>query len=114
MTWNDVAANWQAFLPRLTTRWPNLDHDDVAATDGNRARFAELLAARQDQDLRTADQEIAEWLEGEVPADVMMDETVDNERILASRADMAPDEDAYSQDAKFGADRVPEPPMGRD
>ena len=114
MTWNDVTANFPAFIARITTRWPDLDRDDVAATDGDRERFEALLAARPDHDARTARAAVDEWLEGEVPSDVMMDETVANQRILASRQEMAPDEDAYSQDGKFGDDHIPEPPIGRD
>ncbi|KIQ67915.1 hypothetical protein [Wenxinia marina] len=113
MDWTDVSQNWHAFVPRILTRWPELDGDDVDAVEGDRSALARLIAeAKPDDDALDADEEIGEWLEGEVPADVMTEEDVDNQRILASRSEMAADEDAYSQDGKFGDDDSPEPPVG--
>lgn len=113
MEWREVSENWMAFVPRILTRWPELDGDDVDALDGSRAGLVTLLAAAPGRDRQDAEDEVAAWLEGEVPADVMTEEAVDNARILAARREMAADEDAYSQDGKFGDDDTPEPPVGR-
>ena len=112
MQWTEVSQDWMAFVPRILTRWPELDGDDVDALDGSRAGLVTLLAASPGRDRQAAEDEVDEWLQGEVPADVMTEEAVDNARILASRREMAADEDAYSQDGKFGDDDTPEPPVG--
>ncbi len=37
MIWKDVQQNWSSHVPQVLTRWPDLDEDDVIATDGSRA-----------------------------------------------------------------------------
>ncbi|SHI31992.1 hypothetical protein [Wenxinia saemankumensis] len=114
MNWSTIETHWVSFLDRIETRWPELDRDEVADTDGNFDAFRDLLAATEGRDQKIARDEIADWARGEVPADVMTDETNDNERIMASRREMSPDEDAYSDDSKFGDEETPQPPVGRE
>ena len=113
MNWNTVETHWISFLDRIETRWPELDRDEVAATEGRFEEFRDLLAATEGRDQRIARDEIADWVAGEVPADVMTDEMNDNERILASHREMPAGEDAYSDDGRFGDDDKDEPPVGR-
>ena len=35
MKWNDVSDNWAAFVPRIMTRWPDVNENEVLALDGN-------------------------------------------------------------------------------
>ncbi|MGR3486280.1 MAG: hypothetical protein ACU0BF_13110 [Paracoccaceae bacterium] len=113
MIWQDVAADWPAFIPRVLTHWPDLDEDEVQAVGGDYDRFVALLAARPDHDEETARDAIREWLEGQQPADAVMDPTRDNDRIRASARHIPPGEDVYSEDGDFGDDRTPEPRVGR-
>ena len=94
----------------ILTRWPELDGDDVDALDGSRAGLVTLLADTPGRDRVSAEEEVAEWLDGEVPADVMTEEAVDNARILAARREMAADEDAYSQDGSSATTIPPSRP----
>lgn len=113
MQWTDVNRNWAAHIPRIMTEWPDLDEDKVAAADGSREKFEQVLAERHELTLTEAQVIIAEWLRGMEPADVVMDPTRDNERISASAADIPAGEDAMDDDAAFGDDNVPNTPIGK-
>ncbi len=113
MQWTDVNRNWAAHIPRIMTQWPDLDEDNLAAADGSRDAFEQVLAERHGQTRTEAQLAIAEWLQGMEPADAVMDETRDNERISASAADIPAGEVAMDDDAAFGDDNVPDTPIGK-
>jgi len=51
-----------------------------------------------------AREEIREWLAGEIPADVVMDESHDDRSIRNSAKYVGEGEDEYDDDARFGDD----------
>ncbi|SIT78410.1 hypothetical protein SAMN05421665_0767 [Yoonia rosea] len=113
MKWNDVASHWTAFLPRITTRWPDLDENEVIAIDGDQDAFVAYLASFNDQDTVTAKSELDEWLMGEQPADAVMDPTRDNAQISATTENVPAGEDPSDDDRRFGDDLTPQPPIDR-
>ena len=113
MKWNDVATNWAAFVPRIMTRWPDLDENEVIAIDGNQDAFVAYLASFSDQDVVTAKSELNEWLMGEQPTDAIMHPTRDNARINASTENIPAGEDPSDDDRRFGDDLTPSPPIDR-
>ena len=114
MRWQEVASDWPGFREAILTRWPKADETEIAAIDGDRAAFNAYLGQIERLSPREAEEAIDEWLAGPMPADAKMDESQDNRNIRESRAHIPPDEDVYSEDAGFGDDQVPEPPVGRD
>jgi len=113
MDWTDIKSHWTAHVPRALTRWPQLDETDLLATDGDRAAVARLLQRSLDTDELGADAEIADWIAGLEPADTVMDETRDNERITASARSLPDGEEPLDADEAFGDERLPDRPMGR-
>lgn len=113
MQWNTLRDNWPAHIPRIMSQWPELDETEVAATDGSRDRFEDLFAKHYDLTRTEAQVIIADWMRGMEPADTVMDETRDNERISASARDIPAGEDVYDDDAAFGDDNLPDTPIGR-
>ena len=113
MNWHTVSANYTAFIPRILTRWPELDEENVEAAEGNHAALRVEIMKTLELSEDEANAEIEDWMAGEVPADVVMDPTQDNDRIKASRHDMHDGEDAYADDAAFGDDNYQENPVGR-
>ncbi|SDE11352.1 hypothetical protein [Limimaricola pyoseonensis] len=104
MKWSHVANHWHAFVPNILTEWPDLDPDEVEATEGELGPFLDHLCEATGMTREDARDEVSEWLEGTDPADAMMDESRDNERIIASARSMHPSEDVYSDDAAYGDD----------
>ncbi len=102
MKWQEVAADWPAFQEAILTRWPEADPDEVAAIDGDRARFNAYLGQLEGVTPREAEEAIDEWLAGPMPADVVMDDHLDNLNIRRSRAHIPPGEDVYADDQAFG------------
>ena len=113
MIWRDVSRNWNAYVPAILSRWPRLDEDDVAAADGNREALAAHMADTFGYDISDARASIDDWIRGEEPVDVVMDEYRDNVRIFESRRDIPAGEDVSDDDSAFGDDRVAATPMGR-
>lgn len=113
MIWSEVESHWAAFVPQVMTRWPELDEDEVIATDGDRAAFAGMLSERYDLSPSVADSEIADWLMGLQPADAVMDPTRDNAQIGRSAAHINEGEDPLADDGMFGDDDVPDRPISR-
>lgn len=113
MQWNDVSDNWGAYIPRVLTQWPELNETELAAMDGDQDKFLEHLADVKGGDQVAAQMELADWLIGGEPIDVLMDSARDNEQISASAQNMAEGEDALSDDAKFGDDASSEPPLAK-
>ncbi len=113
MEWQQVASNWSAFAEAISDRWPRAEDDDVLAIDGNRAEFEAYLSRVHDLTRAEAREEVAAWLEGAIPADVVMSEEHDEASIAASSQHIPAGEDVYAEDGDFGDDRVEPRPIGR-
>lgn len=113
MKWKIVQANWPAFVEPILQRWSATDEEEILAIDGDRARLTAYLAERHELTQAEAEEQIAEWMDGAVPADVEMDEHLDNRNITKSGAHIPPGEDVYSDDKDFGDDNLAASPVGR-
>ncbi|EKE43482.1 hypothetical protein OCGS_2214 [Oceaniovalibus guishaninsula JLT2003] len=113
MKWKTVQQNWEAFVVPMQQRWPQTTEVDLLDIDGDRDRLVAYIGDRHELTRAEADEEVAEWLEGAVPADVQMDDHMDNANIRKSGESIPVGEDVYSDDREFGDDNVPESPMGR-
>lgn len=114
MQWTAVTSNWPAFTGAIMQRWPATEENDLLALEGDRARLADYIATREGLERAEAERQLAEWLQGEVPADVVMDETRDSENIRASAAHIGTGEDVYADDNAFGDEDTPDRPIGRE
>ncbi|WP_136682753.1 hypothetical protein [Falsirhodobacter xinxiangensis] len=112
MRWQIVAKNWEAFRDSMLETWPELTEDDLSDVEGDRAAFEARLTEIGAGDRDEVGQQVAEWLEGAVPADVHMDEAHDNASIAESVLYMSPGEDASDDDRKYGDDNLAEDPKG--
>lgn len=113
MDWVQVKSNWPAFLGPITQRWPETNEAELMDVDGDRQRFEAYLAQATGQDIQDARDQIARWLDGEMPADVRMDDTRDNLQIRDSARHIPTGEDVYSEDREFGDDDLPAQPIER-
>lgn len=104
MRWQHVQANWPAFYEAIQSRWPDAEEDRLDEIDGDQRLFLAYIAELEELEPADAREEIRDWLEGEVPADVVMDETHDNRSILLSAKFVGEGEDEYADDARFGDD----------
>lgn len=114
MRWKIVEKNWTAFQESILDTWTDLSEDDLSDIGGDRALFEAKIAEVTGADPDDVGQQVAEWLEGAVPADVHMDEVHDNASITESELYMSPGEDASDDDRKYGDDSANEEPSGRD
>ncbi|MCB1477818.1 MAG: hypothetical protein R3D43_14410 [Tepidamorphaceae bacterium] len=101
MKWKDVSANWAAFTPLIQQNWPHFSEAELDSINGDRARLISHLAERDGSDRKSAEMEVARFIEGVIPADVYASETHDNKSISDSEGYIAPGEDVYSDDALF-------------
>lgn len=113
MEWSTVARNWAAFMPAMQTRWPEADEEELAAIDGDRERLVAHLAETGERSTADAAEDVARWLNGEIPADARMDPELDRAAMEESGSYMMPGEDPLAHDDRFGDDDVPDRPMGR-
>lgn len=115
MQWQTVERNWPAFLDRIEQRWPQTDQNDLLRIDGDRRSFADYLSRVHELTRMEAEEDIEDWLVGEMPSDVRMDDHRDNANIRASGRHVPAGEDVYAEDRDFGADPAVEPqqPLGR-
>lgn len=104
MQWHHVQENWASFFDAILDRWPEADEDDLEEIDGDQHRFITYIAELSEQDRAEARDDIREWLAGELPSDVVMDERHDNHSIALSGKFMPEGEDASDDDARFGDD----------
>ena len=114
MQWTAVKSNWPAFIEAIMQRWPATSENELLALDGDRERLANHIAEAEGLEPQEAERQVAEWLQGAVPADVAMDETRDSENIRASAAHIPVGEDVYSDDKDFGSEQATPRPVGRD
>lgn len=113
MRWTTVTQHWPAFIEPIMQSWPNAEEAELLSLDGERDALTRYIAVRHDLTPAEAEEQVAVWLDGAVPADVIMDADMDNEQIVASGASIPDGEDVYADDREFGDDTVPEPPIGR-
>lgn len=104
MKWQHVAENWPAFYEAILDKWQEVDEADLDAIDGDQRAFIAYIAKVTGQEKDETREEIREWLAGEIPADVVMDEFHDNKSINNSAKYVNEGEDVYSDDARFGDD----------
>jgi hypothetical protein len=113
MQWTTVKEHWPAFVAPIMQRWDNADESDLVGLDGDRVALTRYIAARHELTPSEAEEQIAVWLDGAVPSDVVMDPEMDNERITASGDSIPEGEDVYDDDREFGDDNVTASPVGR-
>ncbi|MFP4327359.1 MAG: hypothetical protein ACLFQL_05065 [Paracoccaceae bacterium] len=113
MDWNDIRRNWPAFIPAIAERWPEAREADLTALDGTREQVIDYIARVTGMSPRDAAAEVVDWQMGEMPADIAMDPLRDNTNIAASARHLPEGEDPSDDDAAFGDDDTPDPPMGR-
>lgn len=113
MRWSHVAENWGAFQGRLLERWPGADADDLATLDADRDRVVAYLARLTGQTEAEVIVDLRDWLEGEVPADVVMDSAHDDASMAQSARYVPEGEDPSDDDRRFGDDGAALPPVGR-
>lgn len=104
MKWHHVADNWSAFYEAIMDRWPSADDADLDEIDGDQRAFLRYIAEIEGLEPEEARAELREWLAGEIPADVVMDESHDNISIRNSAKYVGEGEDEYDDDARFGDD----------
>ena len=113
MDWKDAAQHWPALAGAASTRWPELDQDDIAAVDGRHDALRSLLVEKLEITPSEADEEIAALVAGPLPSDAVTDPSEDNTQIQKSAAHIPTGEDVYSEDRDFGDDRLDTRPLGR-
>ncbi|WBU64998.1 hypothetical protein [Paracoccus aerodenitrificans] len=104
MKWHHVADNWSAFYEAIIDRWPSADDADLDEIDGDQRAFLRYIAEIEGLETEEAREEIREWLAGEIPSDVVMDESHDDISIRNSSKYVGEGEDEYDDDARFGDD----------
>ncbi|MDO5528841.1 MAG: hypothetical protein Q4F71_05510 [Paracoccus sp. (in: a-proteobacteria)] len=104
MKWRHVSENWPAFYDAILDKWDEASENDLDAIDGDQREFIRYIAEVTGQEQEEARDEIREWLAGEIPADVVMDEFHDNTSIRNSAKYVGEGEDEYADDARFGDD----------
>jgi hypothetical protein len=104
MKWHHVKDNWPAFSEAILDRWPDADEGALDDIDGDHAAFILYIAELTGQEPGDARDEVREWLEGELPADVVMDERHDDHSISLSGKYIPEGEDESDDDSRFGDD----------
>ena len=103
MRWNkDIQEHWEIFVEAALQEWPEARESDLLALDGTRAGLARYLSDVTGKSPDLLLEEIAEWQSGTMPADIRMDEQLDNANISGSGRFVAPGEDVYDEDEAFG------------
>lgn len=113
MDWKVIAKEWDALVPAIMEQWPEAEEEDLLQLDGSRDALAAYLAQATGRPYDDVQEELSEWREGGIPADVRMDELNDNLNIKESARHVAPGEDVYDDDRAFGDEQEAEPPVGR-
>ncbi|PJE25901.1 hypothetical protein SAMN06297129_2301 [Pseudooceanicola antarcticus] len=113
MNWPEIARNWSTLVPAVMQQWPEAAESDLLALDGSRDALAGYLSQVTGRDYADIQDEISEWREGAMPADLRMDESEDMQAISASGKYVPVGEDPSDDDAAFGDDDQPATPIGR-
>lgn len=61
MDWNDLTTNFETYIGRLKTRFPNMDESATAAL-GDRDAIVKHIAQKHDLTQFEADREMDDWL----------------------------------------------------
>lgn len=104
MKWQQIQANWPAFIEVIVERWPEADEDDLEGIDGDQREFIAYIAEVTGSEPEEARDEIRDWLTGEIPSDVVMDPAHDQRSMLLSAKFVPEGEDVYDDDKRFGDD----------
>lgn len=104
MKWHHVANNWPAFFEVIAERWPEADELRLAEVDGDPRKFVQYISELTGQDVADARGDIRDWLMGEIPADVVMDQRHDDHSLRLSSKFLPEGEDESDDDARFGDD----------
>ncbi|MCB2111160.1 MAG: hypothetical protein H6895_08365 [Defluviimonas sp.] len=104
MRWHHVQENWPAFFDAILDKWPDADETELEEIDGDQRAFVAYIAGLTGQEPSDAREEIRDWLAGELPSDVVMDERHDDQSIRLSAKYLPEGEDEYDDDARFGDD----------
>lgn len=104
MKWQHVQDNWPAFYEAILDRWPKAAEGALDDVDGDQTAFVDYIASLGAQSKSDARDEILEWLQGELPSDVVMDPLHDNKSMMLSEKFIPEGEDEYDDDARFGDD----------
>ena len=98
MKWQQVAANWPAFVEVISNRWPRTDENDLLAIAGNRERFEEYLSKAHDLTRAEAQDEVESWLMGSRPAEVVMAADRGGANLSSGGRSLHNGEDFYAKD----------------
>lgn len=104
MKWHHIEENWAAFYEAIVDKWPEADEAELDEIDGDQKAFIRYIAELTEQELADARDEIRDWMQGELPSDVVMDPTHDGHSIALSAKYVGEGEDEYDDDARFGDD----------
>ena len=114
MKWTEIEQNWAAMIPSIQARWPEVSEADLTSLSGKRDELVAVIADATGDTPNEAGRQVAEWMEGPMPSDAFAHPTHDNAAARDARRYVPPGEDPLSDDARFGDEDQPEPPMGRD
>ncbi|MER5170150.1 hypothetical protein [Thioclava kandeliae] len=104
MKWAHVEENWTAFNEAIIDRWPELTEEDLEEIDGDRRAFVAAIVEATGEEPEDVVEQLREWLAGELPSDVVMDPTHDNQSMRNSSKYVGEGEDEYDRDESFGDD----------
>lgn len=104
MKWHHVANNWPAFYEAILDKWPDADEAELDEIDGDQPAFIRYIAELEGMERSEAREELRDWLAGEIPSDVVMDEAHDDISIRNSAKYVGEGEDEFADDSRFGDD----------
>ena len=113
MNWPEITRNWTALVPAVMQQWPETEEADLLALDGSRDALVGYLVKVTGRDHADILDELSEWREGAMPADLRMDESEDMQAIAASGKYVPSGEEPADDDAAFGDEDQPSTPIGR-
>lgn len=113
MDWTQAQDNWPALIGPAKDRWPEVPEAELTALTPTKDELTDLVARHGGTDRPEAARQIAEWLNGPMPADAYADPTHDMTAAGDAGKSIPDGEDVYTDDRRFGDDHTPDPPMGR-
>lgn len=113
MIWTDIAKTWPTMDRALMTRWPSLTQGELSDVDGSRPALEVAIANAERVELDEARRQLAEWLNGPMPADVYADSRNADAAIRDSAQNIPAGEEPLDDDHAFGDDNPVETPIGR-
>ncbi len=113
MQWTRIEDNWAAFIDPILQNWPDANEEDVINLDGDRAAFVDYIARVEQVEHPEAEEQVAEWQQGSIPADVRMDADMDAAAFEESGQHLMTGEEPSDDDKAFGDDNKTDRPIGR-